>query len=439
MKELKTYYIKTYGCAMNYADSNRIRFVLDDVNLKEVNNFKKADLIVLNSCSVRKQAEDKIAGWGIKRKKKKEELQGERKIFLLTGCMAVRHDRKNGGLMDKHTSYLKRKFSWIDHIVDITEIETIPNLLGLRSRKEISHENYLNIMTRSISKEIANIPISTGCNFFCSYCIVPFSRGELLQRSYEDIMKEVKMNLENGVRLICLVAQNVNSWLGMKGGKKITFADLLADIASIEGDFWITFVSSNPMDFSNEIIDVIVENKKIMRWINIAVQSGSDNILKKMNRNYSVKKFEGLTAKIKKKIPDIRLTTDIIVGFPGEGNSDFEKTLDLVKKIRFEMLYVGKYSSRKLAASAKLKDDVSLEEKKRRENILKDELNKMRDVIHKRFVGKKMKILVTSCNKGLSYYYHEVLLEKPVKEKKVGEFVDVVITGSSLSGLVAKE
>ncbi len=433
MKELKKYYIKTYGCAMNYADSDRIRFVLNGVNLKEVNSFKEADLVVLNSCSVRKQAEDKIAGWGIKAKTIKE------KVFLLTGCMAVRHDRKNGGLVEKHTKYLKRKFPWINHIVDITEIESIPEVLKLEKVKENQKESYLNLKPVTESKSIANVPISTGCNFFCSYCIVPFSRGELLQRSYEEIMKEVDMHLNNGIKLICLVAQNVNSWVGMKDGRKVDFADLLNDIGKMEGDFWITFVSSNPMDFSEKIIDAISKNSKIMRWLNIAVQSGSDEVLKKMNRRYTVREFEDLIKKIRKKIPDIRLTTDIIVGFPGEAGDDFEKTFNFVKNIEFEMIYIGKYSPRKLALSANLVDDVPQQEKKRREDILKDEVNRVRGILHKNLVGKKMKILVTGGRRGLSYNYHEILLEKPVQESKVGNFLEVRITGSSLSGLVAKE
>ncbi len=416
---------------MNYADSDRIRAVLNASNLKELTNVNDADLIVLNSCSVRKQAEDKIAGWGIKKKKSK-------KIFLLTGCMAVRHDRKNDGLLEKHTNYLKRKYPWITHIVDITEVENFPKILKLEKINEKKEDDYLNVLPNYTSNVIANIPISTGCNFFCSYCIVPFSRGKLLQRDYPSIIKEVKASLESGVKLIYLVAQNVNSWVGMKEGKKIGFDQLLRDIASIEGDFWITFVSSNPMDFSDEIIEAISSNKKIMRWINIALQSGSDEVLKKMNRRYSSGEFNKLTEKIKKKVPEIRLTTDIIVGFPGETESDFQKTLEIIKKVKFEMLYIGKYSPRKLAASSLLEDDLPLKEKKRREEILKFELNKMRDVFHKNLIGTKMRLLITGGRRGLSYYYHEVLLENPVEKKQIGQFIDVIITGSSLSGLVAK-
>ncbi len=433
MKELKKYYIKTYGCAMNYADSNRIKSILDGLSLKEVFDSADADLIVLNSCSVRKQAEDKIAGWGIEFKKKKKD-----KKILLTGCMAVRHR----GHKEKYTKKLSKTFPWVDYIIDIRDIEEIPVVLGFERKKSELNEKdkarYLNILPDVQNEVVTNIPISTGCDFFCSYCIVPFSRGELLHREYEEILGEVSLNIKKGAKIICLVAQNVNSWVGMKKGKKIHFADLLNDIANLTGDFWITFISSNPMDFSEEMIATIKTHKKIMRWINIAVQSGSNKVLEKMNRRYCVEDFVCLIEKIKKEIPNIRLTTDIIVGFPTESPEDFESTLGLIKSLEFQMVYVGKYSPRELTLSSKMKDDVLFEEKKRRENILKDEVNKMRKVFHEQFVGKKIKVLVVGGRRGLSYYYHEVLFEEPLKKFEVGTFKDVLITGSTLSGLVAK-
>ena len=432
MKELKKYYIKTYGCAMNYADTERIRYILNNSGLQEVSKYTDADIVILNSCSVRKQAEDKIAGWGIKKKK-----DSRKRKYLLTGCMAVRHNRKEQTLEGKYTKKLKRQFPWLDYIVDIRDVEKIPSIFGIKNTQE-EVPNYLNIPTDKVGEALVNIPISTGCNFFCSYCIVPFSRGQLLHRRYEDILLEVEENIKRGSKLICLVAQNVNSWQGYKDGKKISFAELLDDIASIKGDFWITFVSSNPMDFTDEIIDVIAKNEKIMRWINIAVQSGSDDVLKRMNRKYTVNDFEILVKKIREKVPDIRLTTDIIVGFPGETVEDFEKTLELTKKVKFQMLYVGKYSPRERALSSSFEDNVSRKEKKRREDILKEELNKMRDVYHNSLVGKKMKILVIGGRRGISYYYHEILFEKPLKKENVGQFVEGLITDSTLSGLVAK-
>lgn len=434
MKEFGKYYLKTYGCAMNYADSNRIRYILNNFGLEEVLHSKNADLIVLNSCSVRKQAEDKIAGWGIKKGLKKK----KGKKYMLTGCMAVRYNRDNGELNKKYTEVIQRKFPWIDYIVDIRDIENIPSILGLEDKKETKHISYLNIPTKNENEVIVNIPISTGCNFFCSYCIVPFSRGELLHRNYEEIIKEVKQNLKQGKKLICLVAQNVNSWEGIKNGKKIKFSDLLEDVANIEGDFWVTFISSNPMDFTDDIIKVVSKNNKIMRWLNIAVQSGSNEILKRMNRKYTVEEFKELVSEIRKSIPDIRLTTDIIVGFPGESEVDFEKTLKLVKDIKFQMLYIGKYSPRNYSLSANFKDDVSLNEKKKRENILKEELNKMRGDFHRKFIGKKIKVLVTGGRRGISCYYHEILFERPLSKEKIGNFVEVSITDATLSGLVAK-
>jgi tRNA-2-methylthio-N6-dimethylallyladenosine synthase len=427
MKELKTYCIKTYGCAMNYADSDRIRHVLNSVGLKEDESYKKADLIILNSCSVRKQAEDKIGGWYTKIEK--ENLSD--KIFILTGCMATRHNDV------KYRVRLKKKHPWIHHIIDIKDISKIPSILCIGESDSVA-ENYLNIIPASKSKVVINIPISTGCNFFCSYCIVPFSRGDLFHREYTDILDEVKFHIANGVKLITLVAQNVNSWEGMREGKKISFSELLEDIADLSGEFWITFVSSNPMDFSDKMIKTISTNEKIMRWINIAVQSGSDDVLKRMNRRYSVEEFKKLINQIKKEIPDIRLTTDVIVGFPGEKEDDFKKTSNLVKELKFQMAYIGKYSARQGALSAKFEDDVPIDEKKRRENELKKIVNDMRLKFHKEFVVKEIKVLMIGARRGLSYYYNEILLEEPVDEKRIGTFITVSVTKCTLSGLIAK-
>lgn len=427
---------------MNYADSDRIRYVLQKEGLNETSKAEDASIIVLNSCSVRKQAEDKVAGWAMKKDKEeknknKDKDKDKDKIYILTGCMAVRHERDKNSLREKYTRMIQRKFPWIDYVVDIRDIEKLPEILEKRFEKNNSC-SYLNLPTESKNSFVANIPISTGCDFFCSYCIVPYSRGKLLHRNYEDIITEVKKNISEGKTLICLVAQNVNSWEGEKKGKQIDFADLLNDVCKLDGDFWVTFVSSNPMDFSKKIISTISKNQKIIRWINIAVQSGSDGVLKSMNRRYTVKEFEGLIEEIKKEIPDIRLTTDVIVGFPNESEDDFEKTLDLVKRVKFQMVYVGKYSPRDLTASAKLEDNVSFKEKKRREDILKDEVNKMRKDFHGALVGKKLKVLSLDKNKAISYYYHEIIFEKPLPKKKIGTFLDVLVTKSTLSGLVAK-
>jgi tRNA-2-methylthio-N6-dimethylallyladenosine synthase len=365
-------------------------------------------------------------------------MKKEKKVYVLTGCMAVRHNRCEGGVNEKYVTKLKNKFPWITHVVDIRDIQKLPKILGIKERVNVEHKNYLNIPASSKDSIVTNIPISTGCNFFCSYCIVPFARGELLNRDYADIISEVSHSIKNGAKLICLVAQNVNSWVGFKNGERVDFAKLLEDVAAIEGDFWITFVSSNPMDFSKRMVKAMAENEKIMRWLNIAVQSGSNEVLKKMNRRYTREEFEGLIKMIKKEIPDIRLTTDIIVGFPTETREDFEKSLDLIKGMEFQMAYVGKYSPRELTLSAKLEDDVSLKEKKRREDILKDEVNKMRGEFHKKFVGKRMKVLVLSEKKALSYYNHEIVFEKPLSKNEKGCFVNALITKSNLAGLVAK-
>ncbi len=424
---------------MNYSDSDRVRYILNAVGLSETKDYKKADLIVLNSCSVRKQAEDKIAGWGIKGR-------GLDAKIVLTGCMAV---RKRGGFdkevgkekkkikrketgEEKYLKFLKERFPWINYILDIQDICDLPKILGLASLED-SFDSYLDIKPNSSIKYISNIPISTGCNFFCSYCIVPFSRGELFHRNYDEILNEVELNIKNGVKLICLVAQNVNSWTG---DEKKNFSDLLNGVCALEGDFWVTFVSSNPMDFTDDMISSVSKNSKIMKWLNIALQSGSDDVLKRMNRGYTVSDFENLVSRIRKEIPDIRLTTDIIVGFPGESEDDFKGTLDLIKRLKFEMLYIGKYSPREGTVSSSFDDNVDFSLKKDRENELKRVLNNQRAIFHNDWVGKNISVLVLGGSRGLSYFYHEVIFNETLDKKYFGTFVDCRVLDFSLSGLI---
>lgn len=432
MKDIKTYYIHTYGCVMNYSDSDRIRYVLNNIKMEEVDDPLSADLVILNSCSVRKQAEDKIGGWFTRFQKHKKEIP----LVILTGCMAVRKQRGNQAWFEKYPAHLKKKYPWISFFVDIQDIQRIPELLGKNSSE--MYASYLDILPPADGKVVANIPISTGCNFFCSYCIVPFSRGQVMDRSFKDILNEVELSIKFGAKLITLIGQNVNSWKGIDGQKKLDFADLLNAVSNLEGDFWINFLSSNPMDFSERMIKVISESNKIMKWINLAVQSGSDDVLQRMNRRYSVMEYIQLVDNIKRYIPDIRLTTDMIVGFPGETESDFEKSKELVTKVGFDMVYLGKYSPRKGSLSFKMEDNVTQKVKKEREIVIRDLVNEIRDTHHFEFVGKEIIALVTGGRKALSFYNHEIIIDKVVPEEKIGSFISVKVVGSSLSGLVAK-
>jgi len=228
---------------------------------------------------------------------------------------------------------------------------------------------------KKITKKSGNlsgfVPIMSGCNNFCSYCVVPYTRGRETSRPVKEIICEVKKLVKNGVKEIWLLGQNVNSY-------KYNFAKLLRKINEIPGNFSIRFMSSHPKDFSDELIKTMAKCKKVAKYLNLPVQSGDNEILKKMNRPYTVEQYKNLVKKIRKRIPDINLSTDVIVGFPGETKKQFENTVKLFKEIKYNIAYINKYSSRYGTAASKLEDDVPIKEKKRREKVLQKIINKKR-------------------------------------------------------------
>jgi tRNA-2-methylthio-N6-dimethylallyladenosine synthase len=415
------YYIKTYGCAMNTADSNSIRNLLNQYHLKEVNSWKEADTIILVTCSIRQQAEDKVSGWGIKAAK---EIFKDKKV-ILTGCMAQRYERSNNKISDKYEAQLLERFPWIDHIVNIKEIDKLTKILELKNEDLLQNKN-INYDSNNTYQGLFST--SHGCNNFCSYCIVPYARGELVNFPKEKILKDIREFLENDGKIVTLLGQNVNSW----EKENENFVDLLKEIASIKGSFWINFLSSHPKDFSDELIDLITTHDKFLKHCNIAVQSGSDRILRLMNRQYKAQDFIDICKKIKGRNKDFRITTDAIVGFPTENEKDFKETADLMKKCDIEMVYIGKFSPREGTVASRLEDNVPLNSKKQRERKLRDIVNTTREEKHKELVGKEIPILMISKNKGISYYNHEVITEK---EYTPGEIYNLKVRDFTKAGL----
>jgi len=418
---LKTFYIKTYGCAMNVADSNTVRNLLTQYSLQEVDDWKNADLIVLVTCSVRQQAEDKVAGWGIKAG---EEVFKD-KTVVVTGCMAQRYDRSTNMTVDEYEKILKRRFSWITHLVNIKKIEQLPKILKIDNNDLIENKN---INYDRNNKYQGLFSTSNGCDNFCSYCIVPYARGKLVNFPKENILHDIKDFVSNGGKLVTLLGQNVNSW--EENGE--SFVDLLKEIEQIKGEFWINFISSHPKDFSDELIELITTHDKFIKHCNIAVQSGSNKILELMNRQYTKDRFLNICKKIKEFNPDFRITTDVIIGFPTETEEDFSETLDLIKNCDIEMAYVGKFSPRKGSAAYKMIDNIDLDTKKERERRLKNLVNKIRETKHKGLVNRNIPVLLTGRQKGITYYNHEILLEK---EYEAGTIQNIKIKKYSRSGL----
>jgi len=368
------YFIQTFGCAQNTADSERISTYFEEKGYKKAERIEEADSIIINTCMVREMAENRV--YGLINNLSKLKIKNSKLKIIVTGCMVGMAFRDTSG---RFLKILKKKMPIVDQFLSIEEIGF--NYLPLRN-----------------DKLHALVPISSGCNNFCTYCVVPFARGREKSRPYEKIIKECKDLAESGYKKITLLGMNVNSYgadLVMNknyqrfkptyvkhlGRLRIPtlFPSLLREISKIKGIEFINFISSNPWDFSDELIDVIAQNCNISRNIHLPVQSGSNSVLRRMNRWYTREEYLVLVEKLKSKIKDIKLSTDIIVGFCGETEEEFNETVDLVKKVNFYKAYIAKYSDRPLtAAHIAWKDDVPPKEKKKRFRILEEMINKKR-------------------------------------------------------------
>jgi len=330
------YFLKTFGCQANKNDSERLAANYQSRGYQEILNWRQADEIVVNTCSVRQRAEDRVAGF---LKNVTDYFSGKKKPkIVITGCMTYHGEKK-----------LKQLLPGIDQILPINK-----DFTETPFRKDLSH---------------AYVPISTGCNAFCSYCVVPLARGREYHRPLMEILTEIKTLVNSDCRSITLISQNVNS--------HPQFIDLLVSLEKIEKIEKIDFLTSNPWNFSDKLIEIISVSRKIPRFLHLPVQSGSDRVLKLMNRQHNRTEYLNLINRIKNKMPDIILGTDIIVGFPGETDIDFQQTVNLVKEVGFQVAFVSQYSPRpKTAAAQKYSDDIPAKVKKQRWCLLDDLINK---------------------------------------------------------------
>lgn len=414
---MMTYFIVTFGCAANEADSERIASYYQARGYRSAKSIKEADDVVVNTCMIRQMAEDRV--YGLVHNLTLEKQKGRNVKIVVTGCMVGMAAREKSGKM---LALLKKKMPSVDEFLPIEEV-------GFDHAPVRTNENH------------ALVPISNGCNNFCTFCVVPFTRGREISRPFEDILLECLALSGKGYKQITLIGQNVNSYgadlllgpeniqvmrdlpekkhinsaslggvhrladdaaipnnlkrlLRHKNGLAMTvkptyvkhlgrlriptlFPQLLEEICKIEGVEQVDFISSNPWDFSDKLIEVIAKNKKISRHIHLPVQSGDNAILRKMNRWYTREEYLDLVNKIKSKIKDATISTDIIVGFCGETKKQFQNTVDLAKKVGFTKAYVAMYSDRLMTAAHKAyQDDVDLKEKKRRWKVLEEMINK---------------------------------------------------------------
>jgi tRNA-2-methylthio-N6-dimethylallyladenosine synthase len=374
------YFIKTFGCQMNASDSERVAGFLEARGLKPAKNINAADLVILNTCGIRQMAEDRAYGFVHNLRKSNSEIR-----IIITGCLANRKDVQRR-LKDK-----------VDLFFPINEFEKfgnwiIKNLLKIENCKlkipaqpdNINCSDYLSISPKYSEAKSAYVPVMTGCNNFCSYCVVPYARGREVSRPEDEIISEIDSLAKNGYKEITLLGQNVNSYNYYRpqgsaladpwglSGPNVSFPNLLNFLAQSYPKINFKFLTSHPKDFSDELIAVIAENKNISREIHLPVQAGSDKIIRVMNRPYTRKKYLDLIKKIQKKIPGASFTTDVIVGFPGETEKDFQETIKVFEQVKYNEAYINKYSPRPGTAAEKLGDPIAWSEKKRREKILRE-------------------------------------------------------------------
>lgn len=391
-KNLK-YYILTMGCKLNENDSEKIVGMLEKMGYSESKEINDVELYIINTCCVRENAEEKLFGKLGELKKIKE---AKNVIIAIGGCM----------MQEEHiTDKIKKSYPFVDIVFGTHTLHKLPEDIYSAITKNAKIKDILDIdgevieglpVKRENSMQ-ASVTIMYGCNNFCTYCIVPYVRGRERSRKPEDILKEIKDLAKEGYKEITLLGQNVNSY---KGGENYNFANLLKDVDKIEGIEIIRFVSPHPKDFTDDVIEAIKNSKKISRLIHVPLQSGSTRVLKEMNRKYTKEQYLSLIEKIKKEIPDAVFSTDIIVGFPGESEEDFEDTLDVVSKVNFEQIFMFIYSRRVGTRADKMENQIQEEVKHKRFDRLKKLFEDRIEENNQKYVGTTQKILVEGHSKN---------------------------------------
>ena len=393
-KNSKKYYnIFTMGCQLNENDSEKIAGMLEEMGYIYTDDLDISNIYILNTCCVRENAEEKLFGKLGELKRLKQKNNG---IIAICGCM----------MQEKHIQEkLKQSYPYVDIIFGTHTIQNLPEDLYkaiVKNSKvqdiiDIDGEIYENLPIRRNSDKTANVTIMYGCNNFCSYCIVPYVRGRERSRKPENILNEIKELANKGYREITLLGQNVNSY---KGRENYGFAELLRDVQKIEGIEIIKFISPHPKDFTDDVIHAIKDCNKVSRLIHLPLQSGSTNVLREMNRKYTKEQYLELVNKIRSQIPNVTFSTDIIVGFPGETENDFEDTLDVVKKVNFEQIFMFIYSRRIGTPADKMENQIPEPIKHERFDKLKNLFEKQVEVNNKKYIGTVQKILVEGPSKS---------------------------------------
>lgn len=424
----KKYFLKTYGCQMNEHDSENIKAILEEMSFTETDTMEEADFILLNTCAIRENAHNKVFGM-VGRMKHLREIKPDL-ITGICGCMAQE---------ETIVEEIMQKYKWLDIVFGTHNIHRLPQILREKMEKQkqeievfsIEGDIIENIPVKRDSKYKAWINIMYGCDKFCTYCIVPYTRGKQRSRTPNFILDEVKELIKDGYQEVTLLGQNVNAY-----GKDLkidySMANLLEDVAKT-GIARIRFVTSHPWDFTDEMIDTIKTYDNIMPYIHLPLQSGSNRILKLMGRRYTKESYLELYQKLKQALPYSSITTDIIVGFPGETEEDFKETLEVVRECRYDSAFTFIFSARIGTPAIQMEDHVSLEEKEKRLYELNELVNHYAKKANDRYLGKVVPVLIEgvsnkSSNMMMGYTDTMKLVNVKNADDFIGKIVNVKIT-----------
>ena len=429
-------YVETYGCQQNEADSERIRGILCESGYAITDTAEGADVVVMNTCAIREHAEQRVFGnlGALTHTKRRHPGQ---KIFLC-GCMAGQ---------EQVVERIKKSYPHVDGVFSTHHLWQFAQILYevLTGGKRVYYtQDEPGSIAEGLPQKRDNtlkawVSIMYGCNNFCTYCIVPYVRGRERSRKPADILAECRSLIENGAKEITLLGQNVNSY-GKDLEEDIDFSDLLSRIAAIDGDFLIRFMTSHPRDAGKKLFDTMASSKKIAKQLHLPFQSGSSRVLKAMNRHYDREKYLALVDYAKSVMPELVLTSDVIVGFPGETEEEFEQTISLIEQVRYDALFTFIFSPRKGTPAATMDDPTTKEEKNRRFDRLCAVQNSISEQIHTGYVGKTMRCLVDGTDRDCLTARTEGgrLVRLPANSAKIGSFIPVTITGSNTWSLIGE-
>ena len=429
------YNILTMGCQLNENDSEKIAGMLEKMGYTETEEVEEADIIIYNTCCVRENAEERLFGkiGEVKKLKAYKEV-----ILAIGGCMM-----QEKTMLDK----IKQSYNYVDIVFGTHTMQNLPEdiykVLESKSKVkdviDIDGEVYEGLPIKRNDRYRASVTITYGCNNFCTYCIVPYVRGRERDREPNKILEEIESLAKDGYKEITLLGQNVNSYMNHQNKEKLSnkkiysFATLLDEVCKIDGIERVKFMSPHPKDFTDDVIDVIARNEKVSRLIHMPLQSGNSKVLKEMNRRYTKEQYLELVNKMKAKIPNLALSTDIIVGFPGETDEEFEDTLDVVRKVNFEQIFMFIYSPRTGTVAATRDDQIPEKIKHIRFDKLKELYDSKVDENNQKYIGTKQKILIEGLSKNNKEMFtgrtdtNKVVVFEQKPGLKIGDIVSVEI------------